>query len=703
MKLKGNLLFNIICYLWLTMLVLGLSVTLQFANRGTILFAVIFFSLVDLVLERVLPGIAVKLLVSLLLIHRTFYVGSFLDQRWLGWLWHDMHQDWLFLQNRGFLQLSPVSSLVMILFLAMVLQSLYFVFLSRRRGALPLLFLGAVLLTFSSMFFRIEIGGYLFVYILLGLVVMATTHIQRNFAIPLERWLSVLVIVALCLTSVAWALPAHEPRLGDLYQELKTRWDEWRDNGEDTEPVRVEIGYGVYDTNLGSPLSTSYSPMLAVTSPVSVYLRGESKDFYTGSGWRSSGRPRFHPEPGANLAPEEIEGEEVLITVSVLDTLPGVVFTPRYPLTVNYDGVDARLQLEGEANPFGDYDLRLTRNLRQGDTYTIYALLPDDDPEHLRTLGMDQAAQRYLQLPSLPERVSELAEEIAGAYDNHYDQIAALVNYLRNNYSYTLDTRQPPSASDFVDDFLFELQEGYCVHFSSALVVMARSLDIPARWVKGFNAGENTGYDYFIMARHAHAWAEVWFDDYGWVPFEPTPGTGSAPEGGAPVGNGNGADNGSETIAPGEPHVPPEPTPPEDPRLPEGEPVETPAGRAPFAIQFDFNLWWLAALTLIGLLAGGIVYQVRRVPRAEKEYARLQGRLALFGWQRWCWETPREHVARVQQSLPGGDALARLVAMLEGAVYGGHNLDRDKFRTLSKEFSHFRLAKNRIRHLVKRH
>src|SRR5690606_9977630 len=67
-------------------------------------------------------------------------------------------------------------------------------------------------------------------------------------------------------------------------------------------------------------------------------------------------------------------------------------------------------------------------------------------------------------------------------------------DYLESTYEYTKSGSElPPAGSDFVDHFLFEQRQGYCVHFSTAMVVMLRSQGIPARWVKGFTSGDDTG------------------------------------------------------------------------------------------------------------------------------------------------------------------------------------------------------------------
>ena len=180
----------------------------------------------------------------------------------------------------------------------------------------------------------------------------------------------------------------------------------------------------------------------------------------------------------------------------------------------------------------------------------------------------------YTKLPEgLPARIGKLAGQITdqlGADADRYDKVKAIEAYLRTHYSYTLtDTSVPAAGADFVDQFLFEQKQGYCVHFASAMVVMLRTQGIPARYVKGFAPGEEVGsvngagtgggtlgsgadngdgssgsaagagsvygssgsaageaktQMYTVRASDAHAWVEVYFAGVGWVAFEPTPG-----------------------------------------------------------------------------------------------------------------------------------------------------------------------------------
>ena len=131
----------------------------------------------------------------------------------------------------------------------------------------------------------------------------------------------------------------------------------------------------------------------------------------------------------------------------------------------------------------------------------------------------------YLQLnDDMPLRVKELAQSITDSYINDYDRVKAIEQYLSQNYKYTLSPKATPKDRDFVDYFLFDLKQGYCTYYASAMTVLVRSLGIPARYVEGYvlPSRPKLGSIYEVTNENAHAWVEVYFEGFGWVPFEPT-------------------------------------------------------------------------------------------------------------------------------------------------------------------------------------
>jgi hypothetical protein len=143
-------------------------------------------------------------------------------------------------------------------------------------------------------------------------------------------------------------------------------------------------------------------------------------------------------------------------------------------------------------------------------------------------------SHRYLRLPDhFDERISALAQKIireAGAL-TRYDQARAVENYLQTNFGYTLE--QKAGGDEPLADFLFNVREGHCEYFATAMAVMLRTQGVATRVVNGFQQGEynETADVYVVRQRDAHSWVEVYFPrENVWVPFDPTPSAGQFPE-----------------------------------------------------------------------------------------------------------------------------------------------------------------------------
>ena len=117
--------------------------------------------------------------------------------------------------------------------------------------------------------------------------------------------------------------------------------------------------------------------------------------------------------------------------------------------------------------------------------------------------------------------------------ENASGKLQKLVRIERalSGFTYTKSPEAVPkkvkSESDFLDYFLLEKQEGYCTHFATAFVLLARSQGYPARLCQGFCTYAQNNMHTTVYMSDAHAWPEVYFEGIGWIPFEPTPGYGS--------------------------------------------------------------------------------------------------------------------------------------------------------------------------------
>ncbi len=175
-----------------------------------------------------------------------------------------------------------------------------------------------------------------------------------------------------------------------------------------------------------------------------------------------------------------------------------------------------------------------------GQTYTASYLEVQPDLAQLRSPVADQTvSDSYLSLPKrLPQIITDTARTVAGSATTEYDKALALQNYFRSaafTYSTTAPVKQgyDGTGADVVAEFL-QKKAGYCVHFASAMAIMARALGIPSRVAVGFQPGQVStvgGRDVFTVSTHdLHAWPELYFQGIGWLRFEPTPGRGVLPD-----------------------------------------------------------------------------------------------------------------------------------------------------------------------------
>jgi hypothetical protein len=137
-------------------------------------------------------------------------------------------------------------------------------------------------------------------------------------------------------------------------------------------------------------------------------------------------------------------------------------------------------------------------------------------PDVIRNIDTKSPTQRN-------PRTLKLAQELHGAHPDTKDFVQSVLNMIHDQpFFYTLT---PPKLSDdSVDDFLFGTKRGFCGHYASAFVALARAAGIPARVVTGYHGGTLNPYsDYWIVRQSdAHAWAEVWIDGQGWTRVDPT-------------------------------------------------------------------------------------------------------------------------------------------------------------------------------------
>ena len=516
-----------------------------------------------------------------------------------------------------------------------------------------------------------------------------------------------LCITTLILGAVFLILPTDTSGwrwtpLGDKVEEWRETarvyyWT-WRTKNE---PMTAFDLSEEYHTRLGGPIKPGNIRMLMVKTNQPLLLRGSVYDYYTGHSWTKSSIYFNTPFPRANDDYENFSVSANAVpftpasTADELQQILGVIpapesdhplapFARRFSLEITllhpqeprlfYGGRPDSFATADAIEPFLERDAELKSRLPlyNGCRYELEGLSLDRtmpgfaaamaDSSNIANMP-EQAVNRldiietglYRQLPVsmvLDRGYSvtyQLAQEIVnaglseGESRSPYEQALLLESWLKNNCSYTLTPVEPPDDMDFVMHFL-ETREGYCTYYATAMVIMARTLDLRARYVTGYSLKPTRGANQYEATQStAHAWAELFFEGVGWLPFDPT---------------GMEADNSLSTGGLSEPE------------LVIDEPLHwatwgntTTTNRAT-----DYHTLWVIALTLVSVALLIILLLLRqawlayRLPKLLKRfspaavldiyYSNLLDQLVMLGWQRRPAETILRFMRRMGAYLP---------------------------------------------------
>jgi transglutaminase-like putative cysteine protease len=219
------------------------------------------------------------------------------------------------------------------------------------------------------------------------------------------------------------------------------------------------------------------------------------------------------------------------LTVAMLSLTASNLPIPVAPRTVNVSGnwfYDAATdQIVGSQITTHD----LTYSILVDFAYQNAEALRATDAQAALGQAEDVADPAYLAIPSAVDlpRVLALARDVTADTTTRYDRALAIQSYLRDPAHFTYDTSASATGGDAVSAFL-DSGHGYCLQFATTMVMMLRSIGIPARLSEGFLPGTAASDGTFVVrGADAHAWPEVYFAGRGWVRFEPTPALQSGP------------------------------------------------------------------------------------------------------------------------------------------------------------------------------
>lgn len=265
--------------------------------------------------------------------------------------------------------------------------------------------------------------------------------------------------------------------------------------------------------------------VFTVDSNRGTFWRGQTYDAWDGRRWTQTEPERLPLAPGDRVVPSSDDlgasgSELVTQRVRMEAAYSDVVFAAASAVSVEANhailqGADGTLAT-ARGDAFG-----------RGSGYTVTSRRPLLDEASLRAAPDEvpgHIAERYASMPVATDRVVAAARQATAGATNRYDQVRALERWMGERTEYSLDAPLSPVGVDVVDHFLFETRLGWCEQVASSLVVMARANGIPARLVTGFVPGEvdRVSGSYVVRGDDAHAWAEIWFAEVGWVSFDPT-------------------------------------------------------------------------------------------------------------------------------------------------------------------------------------
>lgn len=669
----------------------------------------------------ILPSAIIKIIIILYSVHFMYYEGTFFSLEWFGQLFKEVIANSGIIMNAEWTEISNSFRTLLFFTLLWLMAYLIQYWLINRKQIFVFFFMTLVYITVLDTFTPYEADLAIVRTVIAGFAVMGMLAyyriadkgaVNKNLK-SAKRWMVPLVAMILLSVGIGYAAPKADPIWPDPVPFI-TSYNE--DSGEGSGGVK-KVGYGTDDSALGGPFIGDDRVVFTAEADGRHYWRIETKDVYTGKGWvadKGTAVPvEFSPEQTIPMQPfeEEVKTEQRTSRVIPKIGYPHIV----YPLGVTQVGASAGKSVlqfsldpttekimsmaDGQAGSIGPYSLTFN--------HPVYSV------EKLKAAGPEELEaefaflSKYTQVPEeLPERVVELAEEITKDKETWLEKAQAIEKYFRSNefvYDQT-NVAIPDENQDYVDQFLFETQRGYCDNFSTSMVVMMRSVGIPARWVKGYTEGEyidtleNGRRLYEVTNNNAHSWVEGYFPGVGWVPFEPTQGFSNNVQ--FEYDNNNDSQNqtGQEEeedttpAAPVKPELPEEQAPADKPKVSFSEGLKNAGAFLKDNLQKIF-LTLLAVAVFAAILYRWrgkwlpfvyiLLYKYKRENKyLEKAYIVLLKELGRYGLKRERGQTLRDY-ANYVDSFFSTNEMRWLTEKYEEYLYRG-DMDEDMWQNAKK-------------------
>ena len=333
-------------------------------------------------------------------------------------------------------------------------------------------------------------------------------------------------------------------------------WERWDVNGRSRQ---VSVKY-VWDANYGGiEFPKQKTTVLRIRGPQrGLYWRATTLDQFTADRWIEDPTPLSTGLANGNLPSDPLLPTRSLNRRTWVKQQVEVVALRDAHIVAATQPIGLEAPQLGGVFFLSDGIVRVYGGLKRGQRYTAYSYAPRPEPAQLARIGAEYppALDRFLQIgrtrvepfgvDGRDARVDALfgderylalwpyealwneAQRLRAGARTPYGAVVAIETWLRETGGFNYDeSPRPTGGLPPLAHFVAEGKRGYCQHFAGSMALMLRFLGIPARVAAGFTSGKREDGGWTVTDHNAHAWVEVWFPDYGWLAFDPTPGRGA--------------------------------------------------------------------------------------------------------------------------------------------------------------------------------